>query len=261
MAERTSCSTSPTRRRLLLTCSNLTRARSLRFLYAPSPAASSTSARRVSGVEFSTSSTFPWPMTLCISRPSPTREISSCTSTRRQGEPFRRYPASPSRVSLRVISTSRKSAGKDPQVLSNTRLTSATADGRCPSAPAKMTSCMLWPRMLVGLCSPRAQSTASVRLLLPLPLGPMMTATPGSKTSSVGRAKVLNPRSRMERRKAKLQPSLSASTPRRTSASRAAACSLALMLRPHPRPFTLRPTSASDVNTRSCGGPSAATRR
>ena len=38
-------------------------------------------------------------------------------------------------------------------------------------------------------------------LLLPLPFGPMMTVTPGSKVSSVGFAKVLNPRSRTESRR------------------------------------------------------------
>ena len=38
---------------------------------------------------------------------------------------------------------------------------------------------------MLGLCSPSAHTTASARLLLPLPLGPMMTPTPGSKTSSV----------------------------------------------------------------------------
>ncbi len=35
-------------------------------------------------------------------------------------------------------------------------------------------------------------------LLLPLPFGPMITVTPGSKVSSVGLAKVLKPRSRTE---------------------------------------------------------------
>ena len=49
---------------------------------------------------------------------------------------------------------------------------------------------------MLGLCSPSAQMTASAKLLLPLPLGPMMTPTPGSKSSSVCRGNDLKPLSR-----------------------------------------------------------------
>ena len=95
------------------------------------------------------------------------------------------YCDEPSRVTRRITLTSGVGSGSDPSLLSKVSSTSADPLARRPSLPAKMTSCMDEPRTVLGLCSPRAQMTASARLLLPLPLGPMITPTPGSKRSSV----------------------------------------------------------------------------
>ena len=54
-------------------------------------------------------------------------------------------------------------------------------------------SCIDWPRTLSGLCSPSAQSTASVTFDLPQPLGPTITLTPGENTSLVRSGKDLKP--------------------------------------------------------------------
>src|SRR5512133_3328116 len=89
--------------------------------------------------------------------------------------------------------TSGVGSGSTPSLLSKVSSTSAEPLARRPSLPAKMTSCMDEPRTVVGLCSPSAQMTASARLLLPLPLGPMITPTPGSKRSSVCLGKDLKP--------------------------------------------------------------------
>src|SRR5215210_5408811 len=56
-----------------------------------------------------------------------------------------------------------------------------------------MTSCIDWPRTASGDCSPMAQSTASVTLDLPEPLGPTMTDTPGENSSRVRSGKDLKP--------------------------------------------------------------------
>ncbi len=65
--------------------------------------------------------------------------------------------------------------------------------GTSPSPPAKIMSCIVWPRTASGLCSPSAQSTASVMLDLPQPLGPTMTLTPGENSSRVRSGNDLNP--------------------------------------------------------------------
>src|SRR3954449_4836002 len=54
-------------------------------------------------------------------------------------------------------------------------------------------SCIDWPRTASGLCSPIDQSTASVMLDLPQPLGPTMTLTPGANSSLVRSGNDLNP--------------------------------------------------------------------
>src|ERR1700680_2975534 len=56
-----------------------------------------------------------------------------------------------------------------------------------------MTSSMRCPRSSRALVSPSAQRTASTRLLLPLPLGPTMAVMPGSNSTSLRAANVLNP--------------------------------------------------------------------
>ena len=142
-------------------------------------------ARRSSGLPARNDSTLPWPMMECSSLPRPTCASSSMTSVRRQVDWLMEYCDEPSRVTRRITLTSGVGSGRDPSLLSKVSSTSAAPLARRPSLPAKMTSCMDEPRTVVGLCSPSAQITASARLLLPLPLGPMITPTPGSKRSSV----------------------------------------------------------------------------
>ncbi len=115
------------------------------------------------------------------------------TSVRRQPDWLMKYCEEPSRVTRRMMLTSGVGSGNAPSALSKVSSTSALPLARRPSLPAKMTSCIDEPRTVLGLCSPSAQMTASAMLLLPLPLGPMITPTPGSKTSSVARANDLNP--------------------------------------------------------------------
>src|ERR671919_1724511 len=54
-------------------------------------------------------------------------------------------------------------------------------------------SCIDWPRTLSGLCSPSAQSTASVMFDLPEPFGPTITLTPGENSRRVRSGKDLKP--------------------------------------------------------------------
>src|SRR3569833_2753357 len=61
--------------------------------------------------------------------------------------------------------------------------------------PAKITSCMLPPRRLSALCSPRSQLTPSRKFDFPHPFGPTTTAIPVPGTvSSVRSQKLLKPR-------------------------------------------------------------------
>src|SRR5687767_8180846 len=53
-------------------------------------------------------------------------------------------------------------------------------------------SCIDWPRTDRGLCSPRAQRTASVTFDLPQPLGPTITLTPGANSRCVRSGNDLN---------------------------------------------------------------------
>src|SRR4051794_25497442 len=54
-------------------------------------------------------------------------------------------------------------------------------------------SCIVWPRTATGLCSPSAQSTASVTFDLPLPFGPTITLMPGPNSSRVRSGNDLKP--------------------------------------------------------------------
>ena len=67
----------------------------------PSPAASSTSNRRSRGLEWTISSTRPWLITECISRPRFASASASITSTSRPRAPLSRYSPSPLRSSRR----------------------------------------------------------------------------------------------------------------------------------------------------------------
>src|SRR3954452_21091775 len=80
-----------------------------------------------------------------------------------------------------------------PSPLSLVTSTSAARRWLIPLTPAEITSCIEAPRIAPGLCSPSAQSTASVMLLLPEPLGPTMTLTPGENSRVVRSGKDLNP--------------------------------------------------------------------
>src|ERR1044072_6328043 len=62
-----------------------------------------------------------------------------------------------------------------------------------PLPPAEITSCIEAPRIAPGLCSPSAQSTASVMFDLPEPLGPTITLTPGENSSLARSGNDLNP--------------------------------------------------------------------
>src|SRR4051794_38448929 len=62
-----------------------------------------------------------------------------------------------------------------------------------PLPPAEITSCIEAPRIAPGLCSPSAQSTASVMFDFPEPLGPTITLTPGENSSLARSGNDLNP--------------------------------------------------------------------
>src|SRR5438045_4071513 len=62
-----------------------------------------------------------------------------------------------------------------------------------PWPPAKITSCIVWPRTASGDCSPSAHSTASVMFDLPEPFGPTITLTPGLNSSRVRSGNDLKP--------------------------------------------------------------------
>ena len=99
----------------------------------------------------------------------------------------------------------------------------AGASDDSPWPPAKITSFIVWPRTASGLCSPSAQSTASVTLDLPEPLGPTTTDTPGANSSWVRWGKDLKPFSGDRAQVHQPQP------PPGASACRAASCSARLL--------------------------------
>ena len=81
-----------------------------------------------------------------------------------------------------------------------TTSTSASERACTPCAPAKITSCIDWPRTASGDCSPIAHSTASVMFDLPEPFGPTTTDTPGANSSRVRSGNDLKPLRVIERR-------------------------------------------------------------
>src|SRR3954453_14887636 len=81
-----------------------------------------------------------------------------------------------------------------------TTSTSASFREGTPWPPAKMTSCIVWPRIASGDCSPSAHRTASVMFDFPDPFGPMTTAMPGPNSSRVRFGNDLKPLSVSERR-------------------------------------------------------------
>ena len=105
---RASRSTSRARSRLSWVRSSFSWARRRRLRCLPRPAASSTSRRRSRGLEWTISSTRPWLITECISRPRLASARVSITSTSRQRAPLSRYSPSPFRSSRRLIDNLRK---------------------------------------------------------------------------------------------------------------------------------------------------------
>src|SRR5215471_89520 len=84
--------------------------------------------------------------------------------------------------------------GSAPSVLSMVSVTSARPSGGREAVPAKTTSSILPPRMLLTPCSPMIQAKASTMFDLPDPFGPTTQVIPGSNLSDVAEAKDLNPR-------------------------------------------------------------------
>src|SRR6186997_2310781 len=93
-------------------------------------------------------------------------------------------------------SESLNSAGAVRALFSMNNVTSAVLRGGRSCEPAKITSSMAAPRMLLYEVSPIAQRSASSRFDLPQPLGPTTPVKPGSTRSSVGSTKDLKPRRR-----------------------------------------------------------------
>src|SRR4051794_7729685 len=151
------------------------------------------SRRRSLGLDVTIASTRPWDTTECISLPRPVSDRISSTSTSRQRAPLTRYSPSPARLSRRTMDTSPAGRSSRPDALSSTTSTSASPRACTPCAPAKITSCIDWPRTASGDCSPSAHSTASVMLDLPDPFGPTITETPGANVSRVRSGKDLKP--------------------------------------------------------------------
>ena len=230
--------------------SSLSCARRRRLRCLPSPAASSISSRRSRGLDVTISATRPWETTECISLPSPVSLSSSSTSVSRQRAPLTRYSPSPARLSRRTIEISDSGRSTAESELSSTTSTSASARAWTPCAPAKITSCIDWPRTATGDCSPIAHSTASVTLDLPEPFGPTITETPGEKSSRVRSGNDLKPLSVID-----LRCTSGLHVAPTSSAAAAAACSASFLERPEPRATVSPSTIAATSNVRSCGGP------
>ena len=161
--------------------------------------------------------------------PRPVSERISITSVRRHLAPLMRYSPSPARFSRRSDRDLAHGQVQPPEALSSTTSTSASERDLTPCAPAKITSCIDWPRTATGDCSPSAHSTASVMFDLPEPFGPTITDTPGENVSRVRSGNDLKPRRVIE-----LRCMAIATGPRDSSAASAAACSASFFERPLP---------------------------
>ena len=158
------------------------------------------------------------------------------------------------------ISDSGRSTAPSP--LSSTTSTSASDRAWTPCAPAKITSCIDWPRTASGDCSPSAHSTASVTLDLPEPLGPTITDTPGENSSRVRSGNDLKPLRVIDLRCTPVPPPVTSRGAHQptseASAASAAACSASFLERPEPRATSPPPIIAATSKVRSCGGPLSA---
>ena len=153
--------------------------------------------------------------------------------------PFIRYSLSPDLNILLVTATSLYSSGRIPVELSMTRVTSAIPFGFLVAVPAKITSCILLPRSCLELCSPSTHLRASLMLLLPLPLGPMIHVIPSFSSIFTGSANDLNPCISIRLKYTYFAPF--------ESASFAASCSALALLLPCPLPITFSPATTSTV--------------
>src|SRR5918992_200077 len=142
------------------------------------PAASSMSLRRSCGLPERMRPILPCSMTEYARTPRPVSISRSLTSFRRVTRPFRRYWLSPPGNTRRpMVRRPSSEPGKEASVR-RVSMQSAIPSGLRESEPLKMTSSMVPPRRLLALCSPSTQVMASMRLLLPQPLGPTMAVTP-----------------------------------------------------------------------------------
>lgn len=166
----------------------------LRCLCLRTPAASSMSARRSSGLLCRMESSEPWEMMEWVPVPRPESCRMSSTSMRRATVPLMRYSLSPLRYMApgdgHLVEIHRQRARR------NCRARDRPRRDRRPCAPrsrAKMTSSMAWPRRFLALRSPSTHRTASEMFDLPDPLGPTTAVMPGSSVSALRSAKDLKP--------------------------------------------------------------------
>ena len=89
--------------------------------------------------------------------------------------------------------SSLKAVGAVRSSLSRLKVTSARLRAGRGDVPAKITSSIPLPRILLAEFSPITQRSASSRFDFPQPLGPTTPVRPGLITSSVGSTKDLNP--------------------------------------------------------------------
>ena len=157
------------------------------------PAASSITERRSSGRESKIAASCPWETMTCCWRPTPESESNSWISSNRHETPLIAYSLSPVRNRVRVIVTSENSIGRVPDALSMVRLTSARPSAAFFDVPAKITSSILFERIVFAPCAPSTHATASTILDFPDPFGPTTTVIPGSRSSVVDSAKDLKP--------------------------------------------------------------------
>ena len=274
---RASRSTSSARSRFSWVRSSFSCARRRRLRCLPSPAASSTSSRRSRGFEWTISSTRPWLITECISRPRFASASTSITSTSRQRAPFSRYSPSPLRSSRRLIEISENSlpAARRQSELLQHDLDLGVAARRLLLAARE-------DHVLHGLAADRERAllperpehgVGDVRLAAAVRADDHADAgrehEPGALREGLealdrDRAQVHGIGCAAPGRLAvgsdgllfrRLGPA--SYRPRRSSASAAAACSAAFLLRPSPLPITSASQSATTSKRRSWGGPAS----
>ena len=179
------------------------------------PATCSTTLARSVGSSTSSRSSSPWRIVATGGKLTPAVASAARTSSRDDGRSSMRKRSPPSRVDSRVIV--RTPGGQTPVCLacwaclscargtrapswrrhcgraSRTTVTRASSVGRSSSLPAKISAAAPSARSAARSSSPSAHDTASVRLLLPVPLRPTKTFTPGMSSRPFHSGKLLNP--------------------------------------------------------------------